>query len=314
MSAIDTSVSSFALAPMPAMVIADPAVSAAVPAVPSSDSTQVAPQAVVDVPATVDVPVAASQEAAVVDVPLEVAPVIDAPQEVAPRMVPPSVAALVEEYALQLITPLVNGMLRPDLDVNAFEAWLNSGSVFPAEQVARIREKYANNQEQDTRPVEKLAEAVVDVVGSEIFSTIDSSPWTILRRIQAIPYIAQLFGIPQGTTTLPVKVVSGPNTYLHQLTEDQVLGILLYPEAINVELSLYDKPITRDFLFNLPNSFQEGYVMLTVGDQNYLGHDASLLSGYISGAEWAGRNPADITSHLKISVVQGGQLVPAKMA
>lgn len=249
------------------------------------------------------------------------------------------VRPLVDAYVNQLVGGITAGLNQPGMTVPSINGWLDTsaGGWFTAEQVANIKQSYVGSYQwaettaarklgrepsnisgdplMDTTPLalQMMIRTIARVIRSNIDDGTTTSPWAILRRMQTIPQVQQMFGIPQGTTTLPVKVVSGPNSYHHQLTEDQVLGILLYPGEQRIQLSLNEQPVTRDFLANLPNSYQEGYVLLSVGEQNYLGHDASILSGYITGAEWAGKTAAEVTAGLKISVVKEGQLLPVKM-
>lgn len=323
---------------------------AALPAVaPVATAEVVAPQAVIpqaepmqgDLPQRMAISYTgelAAQQAAAAQQAI-VAPQVEAvvaPQTSAAPQAPVA-RPLVDAYVNQLMIPFRQGLSQPGMTVAALNNWLDSGNTLRPEQAAMIKERYYNayigmNQQAlaagqassytsqdpfvDASPAatQLFIETLISIMRSTFDDGVTTNPWDILGKIQDIASTAQLFGIPQGTTTLPIKVVSGPNTYYHQLTEDQLLGILLYPGELRVQLSLNEVSITRDFLHNLPNSYQEGYVLLNVGDQNYLGHNASLLSGYITGAEWMGKTREEILPLLKISLVKGGQLIPVKIA
>lgn len=256
----------------------------------------------------------------------EQAPAVTAPvQESAPvnaQADTSTATPLADVYIAQLLQPFRSGLEQPGMTVPSINSWLETSGILNPQQVAAVRNNYAAGYRAAkggdattdvfADPDPNLVKPMVDIIAQVLYAQLkQASPWGVLRQAQQMP---QLFGIPSGTTTLPIKVTSGPNVYYHQMTEDQVLGILLYPAELSVQMSLYDYPITRDFLSNMPTSYQEGYVLLTVGEQNYLGHDAGILSGYLTGADWAGKSKNDILPSVHIKLVQNGQLVPVRMA
>jgi hypothetical protein len=143
---------------------------------------------------------------------------------------------------------------------------------------------------------------------NDIYIVMSMTPWNIKEMLEKDEKAGRYFGIPAnntGNTVLPVTVIMGKDIYIHEMTNDCVLGILAFYNMLNQQhpLSMYGYTFVdyNEKLLNMvapQGDFSSGYTV-NVGNVRYIFNDIEFMKGLLTGASWNNLDPYLYITNLK---------------
>jgi hypothetical protein len=124
------------------------------------------------------------------------------------------------------------------------------------------------------------------------------TPWDILNDGAKDPEVGELF-FAELDTTLPVTITINGISHVHMITEEVVIGLLLYCDIskYDISLSMCGIPFTEAFIEVLLNrAFYDNknsqYVMTLTDDRKVQFSEPEFLQWFMTGALWNKRDVA----------------------
>ena len=123
-----------------------------------------------------------------------------------------------------------------------------------------------------------------------------ATPWDLVKDRSELA--TRLFG--PSSTTVPVLVTVGPNSFTHDLTEEQTYGILFgienSPEFLISTSGVKITPADYQHLFINPDI---GHPFVAViNDEEIFFSTTDFVQGIITAAQWTNRDPHSIITSL----------------
>jgi hypothetical protein len=224
-------------------------------------------------------------------------------------------------YIQILLTPYASA-LDAAQDFEGIRAWIPM--VFPGDLGVNTLAQFitTNTATEDAVPLDTSKSAIIAYLVDEIVGvavavstrkqSIITLPWDIQEGIRNNPELSQIFGIAQDAKTLPVSVTIGPQQFVHSLSEEFTVGLLLFSKISQVDfhITLFGAPLTTNYFVledgtDRPSQYTFYYEnnmdhRVKVGVSEYTFSTPDFMQGFSTGALWAGVDHHNYWSELMV--------------
>lgn len=219
-------------------------------------------------------------------------------------------------YIQYLLSPYIDAMRYADIP-ESLGVWVEQNFTGDIHNIIRWNvNKYKENNKTTVRDIK---EAILYGLIASIFAEQNEAiplltSWSIksILEDEFVEGIAPYFGVITNKTTiepaLPMTVTIGQNSFVHEMTEELVLGILTFYRAIILQypLSMFGSTfMDYDNIIDSKISTGNETFGYTVNVRNivYSFTDKDFMQGLLTGALWTGINPHQyITNPIEIKI------------